>query len=61
MHANYVDGKTTPIKNKSPEVCDLTSPTDKTNDSDGVDVEMEQRSLFPEEVEKKLNEESGKS
>ena len=50
--------KTIPIKNKSPEVCDLTSPTEKTNGSDGVDFEMEQRSLFPEELKKGLNEES---
>ena len=50
--------ETTPIKNKSPVVCDLTSPTDGINDSDWEDAEL-QRSLFPEEVKNNVNEESG--
>ena len=41
--------ETTPIKTKSPVVCDLTSPADGVNDSDWEDAKL-QRSLFPEEV-----------
>ena len=50
--------KTTPIKNKSPVVCDLTSPADGMNDSDWEDAEL-QRSLFPEGVKNNVNEELG--
>ena len=50
--------ETTPIKTKSPVVCDLTSPADGVNDSDWEDAEL-QRSLFPEEVKNDVNEGSG--